>query len=410
MALVNPGPGRRVLIIGPVTPTDGGKTTGGVATHVSDLARALADLGWKVAVYGDNMPPADDPVQASWGQLWPPARLRTSTLLSGTSVASAIRVAGAWRSFARSGHRFTSVLSNVLGIRRAAKAHRPDVYHYHHAELRPLFGRLAKVAGPSVITAHSLSAFRDPNAAAMQRLAAHNLAQADAVICVSDDAASALAGLVPGIKPYVVPNGIDVAAFATAPSAPPWQGSRPLVLYLGWLAEYKGVRDLAHAMRIVRSTHPGATLAFVGPVIDVTAEAAAEEAGLTCDAWTAPGAVGPEDVRAWLHEADVLVLPSRVREGQPRVLIEAMAAGTPIIATDVGGVRALLSDGAYGTLVPPGEQETLAEGIRVALEHTGETAQRSAAAKLAVQGYDTAAVSPQVAKVYELVLARKAER
>ncbi len=397
----------RVLIVGPVTSLDGGKTTGGVATHVSELARALHAMGRDVAVFGGNVAPGDVPTETEWGTLYPPARLGIDLALSLAGLSSALRVARAWHTFSAASQRFPDVLSSVVGLSRAS-AHRPDIVHYHHAELRPFLGRLAGLTAPSIITAHSLSAFRDDTAGVMQHLATENLRLTSGVICVSDDAAQAYRELVPGIEPFVVPNGVDVDAFARAPLELPWNGPRPLVLYLGWLAEYKGVRDLAEAMHRIRDLHPSATLALVGPAIDVTAEVVAAGATLDDDAWTAPGPVGPEDIPGWLHAADVLVLPSRVREGQPRVLIEAMASGTPIVSTTVGGVPDLLADGAYGLLVPASDPVSLAEAISETLDDSEGTAARVDAARCAARDHDTETVTRRVADVYDSVLERVA--
>jgi len=394
-----------VLIVGPVPPAEGGRTTGGVATHVSELAQALETLGWNVAVFADNTSPADAPVRAMWGDRYAPAPLRLRTLMSAGALRCTARVIAARTSLTGAGQNLRSVLSAVLGARRAARAHRPHVVHYHHAELRPLFGRLAGVNVPAVITAHSLSSFRDPEATALQGLARESLAAADAVLCVSADAARVLAEAVPGLEPEVVSNGIDLRAFTRPPETPPWSGPGPLVLYVGRIEHDKGVPDLVHAMVDIRARHPGATLALVGPQIDVDAAETAGQVGLSPEALVATGPVDPGDVPAWLHAADVLVLPSRVREGQPRVLIEAMAARTPIVAADVGGVRDLLGDGRYGRLVGAGDSSALAAAILSTLEHPIETAARVEAASSAVIAYDTVTVARQVAAVYDRVLA-----
>jgi glycosyltransferase involved in cell wall biosynthesis len=69
-----------------------------------------------------------------------------------------------------------------------------------------------------------------------------------------------------------------------------------------------------------------------------------------------------QDVRPWLAALDVLVLSSDW-EGMPNALLEAMAAGLPIVATAVGGVPEVVVDGATGLLVPPGDPSALAEAI-----------------------------------------------
>ncbi|MDH4140617.1 MAG: glycosyltransferase family 4 protein, partial [Coriobacteriia bacterium] len=223
------------------------------------------------------------------------------------------------------------------------------------------------------------------------------------VVTVSADSAAALAEHVPGVTPRVVPNGIDVAAFAEEPPRSPYDDPHPLVLYLGWIAEYKGVRDLAEAMPLVREALPDAVLALAGPEIDMTAEDAV--ASLSPDAYRILGTLDTEEVCAWLHAADVLVLPSRVREGQPRVLLEAMAADTPIVATNVGGVGELLEGGRLGKLVAPGNPAALAAAIVDTLKDSPATTTRLTAAAEAVRAYDSRSVAAVVATAYRDAIA-----
>jgi glycosyltransferase involved in cell wall biosynthesis len=376
-----------------------------VATHVSELAAALSSLGWLVGVYADNTPPDHGATGMGWGDRYSPSPLNPGALASPDAIACARRVVAARASLQAAGQSLRSVLSATIGLRRAADALKPDIVHYHHAELRPLLGRLAGLNLPSVVTAHSLSSFRVPEARALQALARDNLGRAGAVLCVSADAAAELAREVPGLAPEVVPNGIDLETFIRTPQARPWSGTGPLVLYVGRVERDKGVPELARAMAAVRAGHPEATLALVGPAIDVDVAELVHEAGLPADAVIAPGPVAPDEVPAWLHAADVLVLPSRVREGQPRVIMEAMAARVPVVASDVGGVRGLLADGRLGTLVPPGDVSALETGIRSTVEEPDATDAAVEAAFDAVLAFDTTAVSRRVAEVYERVMA-----
>ncbi|MBK6969481.1 MAG: glycosyltransferase [Candidatus Microthrix sp.] len=73
-----------------------------------------------------------------------------------------------------------------------------------------------------------------------------------------------------------------------------------------------------------------------------------------------------DDIASVLEDADVLVLSS-LSEGMPLVLLEAMAASTPIVATDVGGVRECCDDGGAGMLVPPADPVALADALGVVL-------------------------------------------
>ena len=400
----------RVLLVAPLAADDGGTTTGGVATHVSDLARQLATLGHEVAVYADNLP-AGEPSSRAWGTAYPP-------VASSALISSAVTMSGGLATLARAMRdsralkmRPASAAAHALGLRRALLAASPDVVHYHHAETRPAFGRMADVRAPGVITVHSLSAFRDEGGSGMRELALHNLAAADAVITVSDDAAEVIATHLPDLSVQVVPNGIDVAAFSqNEPARPAEAPAGPLVLYLGWIATYKGVLDAVEAMATVRQRVPGASLAVVGPEIDLTRDAVREawdgpaEALVTLAPVSQPGVIG------WLRAADVMVLPSRVREGGPRVLLEAFAAGTPVVACDVGAVGAVLEHGALGALVASADPAALADAIVEALCGSEATARRTKAARDAVASYDSAALTQRVVDVYRTAIASGATR
>jgi glycosyltransferase involved in cell wall biosynthesis len=106
-----------------------------------------------------------------------------------------------------------------------------------------------------------------------------------------------------------------------------------------------------------------------------------------------------DDVPALLREIDLLVLPS-LREGTPVVLLEAMAAGLPVIATDVGGVSRLIEHGSTGRLVPPGDADALATEIRRWLEEPGDRIRVGARARELVRSQFT---SERMAQSYDAV-------
>jgi glycosyltransferase involved in cell wall biosynthesis len=146
--------------------------------------------------------------------------------------------------------------------------------------------------------------------------------------------------------------------------SPEKYGARPReafgkhVLFVGRLDPVKGVTILLEAFAEARRSHPDAKLTVVG---DGPARAALETQtkmlGVS-EATTFLGYCSQSDVANLLQRADCLVLPS-FAEGVPVVLMEAMASGKPVIATQVGGVAELVQDGASGFLVPPGDVKAL---------------------------------------------------
>jgi len=183
----------------------------------------------------------------------------------------------------------------------------------------------------------------------------------DLNVCVSQAVAdfSSARGRLPKERLMVIPNGIDVAAFDRAAAADLTSlGLRPgrrAVTFVGRLDEQKGVRWLLeHAPAwLARLDRHDLLIVGRGPQ-RATLEELARQRG-----------IGPrvyfvgwrEDVAAILKASDVLVLPS-AWEGMPNVVLEAMAARRPVVATDVEGVRELLGPAAESQVVPPGDAES----------------------------------------------------
>lgn len=157
-------------------------------------------------------------------------------------------------------------------------------------------------------------------------------------------------------KLRIVHCGVHPARYATLSSDP---GRTFNLLFVGRLAPVKGLRVLLKALEGARAIRPDIALTLVGDGEDrawVETEAA-RLGGVTC-----LGYRSQDEVVAALHQCDAFVLPS-FAEGVPVVLMEAMAASRPVIATRVGGVGELVEEGQSGLLVPPGDENRLADAI-----------------------------------------------
>jgi len=158
----------------------------------------------------------------------------------------------------------------------------------------------------------------------------------------------------------VVPNGIDLGRI---PSAGP--AAAPVVGTIGRLATKKGQADLLEAAPLVLDRVPAATFLLVGDgPLRGDLERRARELGIA-DRVRFRGAV--PDGAAVLPELSVFALPSHM-EGMSNGLLEAMAAGLPVVATDVGGNPEVVVDGETGFVVPPRDPAALAEAILVLLK------------------------------------------
>ena len=134
------------------------------------------------------------------------------------------------------------------------------------------------------------------------------------------------------------------------------------LLYVGRLAAMKGLPVLFEALSQLRERYPDLTLTVVGDGQERgEIEASAQHLGIS----TIVNFVGYKsqtEVREYLQETDIFILPS-FAEGVPVVLMEAMAAGVPVLTTRIAGVPELVEHGVSGWLVPPGDMQALAEGL-----------------------------------------------
>jgi phosphatidyl-myo-inositol alpha-mannosyltransferase len=376
----------RILLAGPVDTRDGGTTVGGIASHVSDLARALARAGAEVAAYADNAAPSPGPEQTEWGLVFarsPLARdMRSAAeLASGAGLGALRRTFAERRRLALLGQTLPPTLANVFGMRAAADAFSPNVLHHHPPDFPPLYARLAGLGNvPDVVTLHSLSRFDEVDRPAIGELVLENVRRAGRVVCVSADLASGLAQLAPDVEVEIVPNGIDMAVFnpgnRRVDRSEQSPGGHPTVLFAGRVCTDKGVPQLVDAVARLRARHPAVRLVLAGPVRGLDPEALAAAAGLPKRALTVLGPVDASRLADLLRASAMLVFPSLAREGQGRTVIEAMATGTPVIASAVGAVPALLAGGSAGLLVPPGDAEALADAMDAVLDDPSAAATR----------------------------------
>ena len=174
----------------------------------------------------------------------------------------------------------------------------------------------------------------------------------------------AVADRLPGLDAHVVycPVELDVPD-APAPWPPGGEPGRPVVGFVGRIEPRKGPLDLVQAAPRIRAGAPGARIVLIGddPYDSAPDYARSVRASQEVEhvAWVPDGA-------AVMRHLDVLVAPSR-QEPFGTVLAEAMAAGTPVVATRVGGLAEVVDDGVTGRLVAPGRPQELADAVLAVL-------------------------------------------
>jgi glycosyltransferase involved in cell wall biosynthesis len=268
-------------------------------------------------------------------------------------------------------------LRALLGLYRMMRTFRPHIVHTHTAKAGMLGRLAARVAGVPVVVhtfhGHVLRGYFGPLTTAFYRAMERGLgASSDVLVAVSDAVKRDLVGLgvAPDAKIRVIPLGLDLEPLAGALPRGSLRGEAgvpgdaPLIGIVGRLAPIKDVGTFLRAAAAVRAAVPAARFAVVGDG-EERGPLEAERARLGLEGcvffhgWR-------RDMAAVYGDLDVVVNCSR-NEGTPVALIEALAAGRPVVATRVGGTPDLLGDGRRGALVPPGDAAALAAGIVDAL-------------------------------------------
>ncbi|MBP1704668.1 MAG: glycosyl transferase, group 1 [Chloroflexi bacterium] len=177
----------------------------------------------------------------------------------------------------------------------------------------------------------------------------------------------------------VIPNGVDVDRFARAVPLARWQDGTPNILFVGRLEERKGLLYLLRAFRAVRRTGVEARLLVVGAGPQER-EARRYVATRRMGGVEFLGRVSDAEKLQLFRTADVFCSPATGRESFGIVLLEAMAAGAPIVCSDIHGYKGVVKRDEHALLVPPGEVQPLADallrllrdpGLRTRLAHAG---------------------------------------
>jgi phosphatidylinositol alpha-mannosyltransferase len=350
-----------------------------VQNHVRDLAEALIERDHAVSV----LAPADDD-DALPGYVVPSGRA-VPVPYNGSVARLAFGPMAAAR------------------VRRWLSEGRFDVLHIHEPAV-PSVSLLALWAarGPIVGTFHtSMTRSRAMSAAAsilrpsMEKIAGR--------IAVSEHARSTLVQHFGG-EPVVIPNGLYVDRFAKAVPSPRWASPGGTIVFLGRLDEpRKGLETLLGAMPAIARARPGVHLYVAGRGdVDAARQSVPREYR---DTVTFLGLVD-EATRAELFaSADLYVAPNTGGESFGIILVEAMAAGAPVLASDLAAFRRVLDGGQLGTLFPVGDSAAL---VTAAVDLLGDDVRRGMvrkAAAVAVRRYDWSVLCRDIVRVYETVRA-----
>lgn len=353
---------------------------GGVQFHVRDLAEHFLAQGHDVAVLA---PSEDDEGMPPWF---------TS---SGRAVAVPYNGSVARLTFG-------PITSSRVG--RWLEDHDFDVLHIHEP-VTPSASVLALWAAtvPVVATFHTATV-RSRAMHAAHPLLRPSLEKIRARIAVSEEARRTAVTHLKG-DCYVIPNGVDTQRFARAPHDPRFAGTseRPTLAFLGRIDEpRKGLDVLLRALPDVLTEFPGATVLVAGPG-DVDDVAKDIPSALRPHV-TLLGPVSELDKAALLASATVYVAPHTGGESFGIVLVEAMAAGAPVVASELTAFRAVLGDPPAGVMFAVEDSAGLATTLRTVLRDQGERERLRELGRDRAAEFDWDVVAASIMAVYETVL------
>lgn len=173
----------------------------------------------------------------------------------------------------------------------------------------------------------------------------------------------------------VVPNGVDVERFTLpAPPLTDLLDGRHNLLFVGRQERRKGLNILLRAYARIRRERSDTRLVVVGPPGSLGERYRRWVRRQGWDDVVFTGTVSDEDLPRYYQAASLFCLPAIGEESFGIVLVEAMAAGVPIVASDIPGFRHVLRSGREGLMTPPGDPDSLAEAILTLLADEGERA------------------------------------
>lgn len=205
-------------------------------------------------------------------------------------------------------------------------------------------------------------------------------------------------GGLPAAKIVVRPNSV-------CPDPGPGPGRGGFAVFVARLDEQKGVRTLLRAWRRVGSTLPLKIIGD-GPLAPLVDEVVKTDANVT---WL--GTLSWSDTIRVIGEADLLVFCAESYEGQPRVIVEALARGTPVIAPRLGAMAGMIDEGVAGRLFSAADPESLADAIQAVIaEQTTLALMRRAARQVFEERYAPATAATSLVKIYEAAIGARRDQ
>jgi glycogen(starch) synthase len=378
---------------------------GGLGRHVHHLSTALAAAGHEVVVLS-RRPSGTDP----------------STHPSSDEINEDVRVVAAAQdphefTFAKDMMAWTLAMGHAMvrtGLslkkKRSGRPWRPDVVHAHDwLVAHPAVALSEFYDVPMVSTIHATEAGRHSGwvsgslSRQVHAVESWLVRESDSLITCSASMRDEITELFgPGLAEVtVIRNGIDAARWPFAERRHHGVAGRPPeLLFVGRLEYEKGVHDAIAALPRIRRAHPGTTLTIAGDGTqqDWLVEQARKHRVLKATRFV--GRLDHAELLAALHRADAAVLPSHY-EPFGLVALEAAAAGTPLVTSNIGGLGEAVINGETGMSCPPRDVARLAEAVGAVLDDPAAAQRRARAARERLTSdFDWHTVADETAQVY----------
>lgn len=358
-------------------------TPGGVNSHIDQLATELTERGHAVRI----LAPA-----------------------SGTVADRRVTVAGTPTPVPASGSTARISLNPRLGrqVKRVLTEEQFDVVHVHEPMMPTLplhVLRHSRAANPGVVNVGTFHATRDGGNrlySYSRRLLRRWFRELDGKIAVSPPAARYVGRYLPGYY-NVITNGIDVQRFADPELTPiPWLDDGVFnILYVGRAEKRKGLAYLIRAFGMVNARLDSTRLVVVGPESRQMRRyrQSVERSGRRGIHFIDD--VSDDQLPRYYRSAQLLCSPATGHESQGYVLLEGMAAGLPLVASNIDGYASVLTHEVEGLLVRPRDPLALADALTTLVRHGDRRAQMAAAGRARVEAYGWSHVARRVLSYYE---------
>jgi phosphatidylinositol alpha-mannosyltransferase len=355
---------------------------GGANNHIRHLAREFLELGHEAKIVAPSSHPkiAEDNLIV--------IDRRPMGLPAGGSVAHV-------------------ALSPLLGsrVRRLIAEEQFSVIHLHEPFMPYLPVQFLRFSTNAVTigTFHAVKDRGNKLYALAKPLVGSYIARLDGRTAVSPVAIGLIARYFPG-EYEIIPNGIEYEHFAE-PLPPPRElvDDRPTVLFVGRQEKRKGLQYLLEAYAQIKPQIPEVRLVIVGPDGGMRQGNLRFINNMRLRDVTFADFVSYEDLPRYYQRADVFCAPNLGNESFGIILLEAMAAGTPVVASSIAAFSALVKEGEDGILVPPRDSGTLAAALLNLLGNPERRQTMKHVAQAKAQAYDWGIVARQTLAYYKRV-------